>query len=267
MTTWLWGMGMLSIPIEEGQRHIKKVITELGGKNAVIVDSSADPDEAVTGIVQSAFGFQGQKCSACSRVIVVGKQYQAFVERLIAATRSLVISDPADPACDVGPVINAAAKRKIETYIAQADHWGSLAYQAKIDESLSGHFVGPTIVKDVDPNTPLAQDEIFGPVLAIIPAQDFDTALKIANDTQYALTGGVYSRNPDHLELARKRFNVGNLYLNRGITGALVNRQPFGGYKLSGIGSKAGGKEYLQQFMLSSCITETTMRRGFAPET
>ena len=254
-----------SARLPERQTHFKQVIAELGGKNAVIVDSSADPDQAIAGIVQSAFGFSGQKCSACSRVIVVGGQYRAFTQRLVDATASLKIGDPAHPDCDVGPVINAAAVRRIQTAIENGHRQGKLLYQADLDSQSEGHYVGPTVFGDVDPRGPLAQHEIFGPVLSIMRARDFAHALEIANDTPYGLTGGVYSRSPANLQRAREQFQVGNLYLNRGITGALVARQPFGGYRLSGTGSKAGGRDYLVRFMRSQCVTENTMRQGVAP--
>ncbi len=248
-----------------GQRHVKRVIAEMGGKNAIIVDASADPDEAVSAILQSAFGYQGQKCSACSRVIVVGELYAGLVERLVDATSDLVIGLPWEPHCDLGPVINASAQRRIHAFIDSADQWGEQIYRAAVPGGLQGSYVGPAIFKDVDPQSPLAQEEIFGPVLALIPSRDFGQALAIANDTDYALTGGVYSRSPANLQRAAAEFEVGNLYLNRGITGALVARQPFGGFKLSGIGSKAGGPDYLMQFLEPRCVTENTLRRGVAP--
>jgi len=248
-----------------GQDHVKKVIAEMGGKNAIIVDASADLDEAVAGILQSAFGYQGQKCSACSRVIVVGEIYARLVARLAEAAGDLVMALPWEPYCDIGPVINAAARRRIESLVEQAHQWGTPVFRGKVPKDLCGHYVAPAMFKDVEPHSPLAQEEIFGPVLALMPARDFDQALQMANDTAYALTGGVYSRSPAHLRRAKERFRVGNLYLNRGITGALVGRQPFGGFKLSGIGSKAGGPDYLLQFMEPRCITENTLRRGVAP--
>ena len=251
--------------VAPGQRHIKRVIAEMGGKNAIIVDASADPDEAVSGILQSAFGFQGQKCSACSRVIVVGEMYPGLVERLVDAVRDLVIDLPWEAHCDLGPVINRTAQQRIDTLIDAAGQWGRRIYRAEVPDGLPGHYVGPAIFKDVDPSSPLAQEEIFGPVLALMPSRDFDHALAIANDTDYALTGGVYSRSPASLRRAAAEFRVGNLYLNRGITGALVARQPFGGFRLSGIGSKAGGPDYLLQFLEPRCVTENTLRRGVAP--
>jgi RHH-type proline utilization regulon transcriptional repressor/proline dehydrogenase/delta 1-pyrroline-5-carboxylate dehydrogenase len=248
-----------------GQDHVKRVIAEMGGKNAIIVDASADPDEAASGILQSAFGYQGQKCSACSRVIVVGDLYAGLVERLAAAAGDLVMELPWLPHADMGPVINRAAQKRIDETVAAAQAWGRQVYRGRVPDGLLGSYVAPAIFDNVDPASPLARDEIFGPVLAVMPARDFDAALAIANSTDYALTGGVYSRSPARLRVAAERFRVGNLYLNRGITGALVGRQPFGGLKLSGVGSKAGGPDYLLQFMEPRCITENTMRRGVAP--
>ena len=251
--------------IPPGQRHTKRVIAEMGGKNAIIVDVSADLDEAVAGIISSAFGFQGQKCSACSRVIVVGRHYQAVLNRLREATADLVMDLPWEPHCDLGPVINKAAAQRISTTIDQEARRGPPAYRASVPQHLPGYYVGPAIFADVDPVSTLAQEEIFGPVLAVIRARDFDQALAIANDTAYALTGGVYSRSPANLRRAAAELAVGNCYLNRGITGALVARQPFGGFRLSGIGSKAGGPDYLLQFTDPRCVCENTLRRGVAP--
>ena len=245
-----------------GQRHLKRVIAELGGKNAIIVDSDADLDEAVTGVMHSAFGYAGQKCSACSRVIVLEPLYERFLERLIEATRSVSVGDPADPRTLIGPVVDAEAAARITRTIANAG--ATVAFTGNTPPS--GHFVPPTIFRDVDPASKLAQEEIFGPVLAVIKAADLDEALRIANDTPYALTGGVYSRSPAHIARVKREFEVGNLYVNRGITGAMVERHPFGGYKMSGVGSKTGGPDYLRQFTEPVVITENTMRRGFVPE-
>ncbi len=253
----------------EDQHHVKHVICEMGGKNAIIVDASADLDEAVLGVRNSAFGFQGQKCSACSRAIVVDTAHDLFLERLVEATRSLNIGDPADPSTDVGPVIDAEAKAKINSYIEVGKQEGKLALAmdvpAGLEEKVGLPYVAPHIFSDIRPEHRLANEEIFGPVLGVIRVKDFDEALRVANATPYKLTGGVFSRKPSHLDRARREFRVGNLYLNRGITGALVGRQPFGGFGMSGIGSKAGGKDYLLQFVEPRAITENTMRRGFAP--
>ncbi len=245
------------------QQYVKKVIAEMGGKNAVIVDDDADLDQAVPQILLSAFGFQGQKCSACSRVIVLAEGYQKFVERLVEAANSLSIGTAEDPANFMGPVVNEAAQTKIARYVELAAEEGTIVLQKKGPDS-QGYYVDMTIVVDIEPTDRLANEEIFGPVLAVIKAQDFDQAIAIANRTPYALTGGVFSRSPGHLAQAREQMRVGNLYLNRGITGALVYRQPFGGFGLSGVGSKAGGPDYLLQFMDPVVVTENTMRRGFA---
>lgn len=251
---------------QPGQQHIKRVIAEMGGKNAIIVDSDADLDDAILGTLHSAFGFQGQKCSAASRVIAVGKMHDRFVERLCAAARSLTIGSPEHPGNFMGPVIDEDAYSNILQAIAQGKHAGELIQFDDSGNLGNGFFIKPAIFTNVDPQSPLAQEEIFGPVLAVLKADDFSHALHLANNTRYALTGGVYSRKPSHLERARHEFHVGNLYLNRKITGALVSRQPFGGFNMSGAGSKAGGDDYLLQFMDSYCVTENTLRRGFAPK-
>ncbi|MEJ2591502.1 MAG: proline dehydrogenase family protein [Candidatus Thiodiazotropha sp.] len=250
----------------EHQHHVKRLIAEMGGKNAIIVDSDADLDDAVTGVIESAFGYQGQKCSACSRVICVGEVHDLFVRRLTEAARSLRMGDPADPGCRLGPVINAAARQRILSVVEEAKLISAPAFIGEIPEGAEGHFVPPAIFTGVAEDSPLAQEEIFGPVLAVLRARDFEEALRIANGTAYALTGGVYSRSPAHLQRAREAFRVGNLYLNRKITRALVHRQPFGGFKLSGMGFKAGGPDYLLQFLQARSVTENTLRRGFAPD-
>ena len=247
-----------------GQHHVKHVVCEMGGKNAVVVDADADLDEAVQGVVHSAFGFQGQKCSACSRVIVHQSCYDEFKERLVEATRSIVVGPATEPGTKVGPVIDGEAQEKIESYIDIGKEEGTLLLQQEVSDT--GYFVGPTIFEDIDVDDRLAQEEIFGPVLAIMKADSFDEAIEMANSTRFALTGGIYSRSPLNIEKARKRFKVGNLYINRGITGALVYRNPFGGFKLSGAGTKAGGPDYLRNFVVPRTIVENTIRRGFAPE-
>jgi RHH-type proline utilization regulon transcriptional repressor/proline dehydrogenase/delta 1-pyrroline-5-carboxylate dehydrogenase len=249
----------------QGQGSVKRVIAEMGGKNAIIIDSDADLDEAVLGTLYSAFGFQGQKCSACSRLIVLQGNYDKFVNRLIEGAKSLRVGAPEDPGSYLGPVIDEEAYKRIMAMIEIGKTEGKLAFQADVPSE--GYFVPPTIFTDVVPDGRIANEEIFGPVLAVFKVKDFDEALKLANSTEFALTGGVYSRSPAHLERARREFEVGNLYINRGITGALVGRHPFGGFKMSGVGSKAGGPDYLQQFMEPRTVTENTMRRGFAPET
>lgn len=249
--------------VRSGQSSIKRVIAELGGKNAVIVDEDADLDVAVEGTLASAFFYSGQKCSACSRTIVIGRAYEPFVSRLLEAAASLKIGDPRDPAVKVGPVINREALAKIHGYIAQGRKEARLVLAAPAPAG--GHFVGPHVFVDVPRDGIIAREEIFGPVLSVFRAQNFHQAIEMAVDSDYALTGGLYSRSPEHIELAYREFRVGNLYINRGITGAVVGRQPFGGFKLSGVGSKAGGPDYLRQFLEPRTITENTLRRGFAP--
>jgi RHH-type transcriptional regulator, proline utilization regulon repressor / proline dehydrogenase / delta 1-pyrroline-5-carboxylate dehydrogenase len=249
--------------LQPGQKHLKRVVAEMGGKNAIIVDESADLDQAVQGIVYSAFGYSGQKCSACSRVVVLAPIYDAFVTRLVEATKSLNVGNAADPSTKVGPVIDGAAQQRIREYVAKGKMEATLALELPSPEP--GYFVGPVIFTDVDPQATIAQEEIFGPVLSVMKAQDFNRALAIANGTRYALTGGLYSRTPTHIQRAKAEFEVGNLYINRTITGAVVARQPFGGYKLSGVGSKAGGPDYLLQFLDPRVVTENIQRQGFAP--
>jgi RHH-type proline utilization regulon transcriptional repressor/proline dehydrogenase/delta 1-pyrroline-5-carboxylate dehydrogenase len=256
----------LGAQVHDGQSHIKRVIAEMGGKNAIIIDDDADLDDAIPGLVQAAFGYQGQKCSAASRVIVVGDIHDAMVERLCEAVASLNIGDPQDPGNTLGPVIDAVAQQRILETIKRGAQTAQLITTGRDDLPASGHYLSPAIFIDVPADDPLAQEEIFGPVLAVLRARDFEHALDMANNTRYALTGGVYSRRPSHLERARAAFQAGNLYLNRKITGALVSRQPFGGFRLSGTGNKAGGPDYLRQFVDAVCITENTMRRGFAPD-
>ncbi|MGQ9858839.1 MAG: L-glutamate gamma-semialdehyde dehydrogenase [Thermodesulfobacteriota bacterium] len=250
--------------VREGQDSVKRVIAEMGGKNAIIVDADADLDAAVVGVVQSAFGFQGQKCSACSRVVVLKDIYRRFVHRLVEATKSLKVGDPANPAVQVGAVIDAEAQRRIRQYVEIGKEEGELLFQADVPSE--GFFVGPTIFGNIQPHHRLAQEEIFGPVLSLMPVENMEHALQVANSTPYALTGGLYSRSPANIELVKRHFRVGNLYINRKITGAIVGRQPFGGLKLSGVGFKAGGPDYLLQFLETRTLTENTLRRGFAPE-
>ncbi|MFM7449396.1 MAG: L-glutamate gamma-semialdehyde dehydrogenase [Leptolyngbyaceae cyanobacterium] len=249
--------------LQPGQRHLKRVVAEMGGKNAVIVDESADLDQAVQGVVQSAFGYSGQKCSACSRVIVLEPIYDTFLSRLVEATRSLNLGPAEHPGTRVGPVVDQAARDRILEYIEKGRSECDVALTMEAPEG--GYFIGPVIFHNVSPDAVIAQEEIFGPVLAVIPAKTFDQALEIANHTSYALTGGLFSRTPSHIERASQAFEVGNLYINRGITGAIVARQPFGGFKLSGVGSKAGGPDYLLQFLEPRVVTENVQRQGFAP--
>jgi RHH-type proline utilization regulon transcriptional repressor/proline dehydrogenase/delta 1-pyrroline-5-carboxylate dehydrogenase len=256
----------LAAEVQPGQEHLKRVIAELGGKNALIVDADADIDDAVVGTVASAFGFQGQKCSAASRLITVGSVHEPFVRRLIEAARSLQIGMPEAPGTYMGPVIDATARDRIRAAIEAGKKVATTALETDVSAHGEGYFVGPTLFTEVPPESALAQDEIFGPVLGVMHARTFDEALELAMKTRFGLTGGVYSRSPEHLERARERFRVGNLYLNRKITGAIVGRQPFGGFKLSGLGSKAGGPDYLLQFLEPRMVTENIIRRGFAPD-
>src|SRR5919199_288863 len=249
--------------VQSGQKHLKRVIAEMGGKNAIIVDESADLDQAVTGVVQSAFGYSGQKCSACSRVIVLEPVYDAFVERMVEATRSLNIGAAEAPSTQVGPVIDANARDRIREYIEKGRQEAEVALEMPAPDT--GYFIGPVIFSEVSPDATIAQEEIFGPVVAVIRAKNFQEALDIANGTNYALTGGLYSRTPSHIDQATAEFEVGNLYINRTTTGAIVSRQPFGGFKMSGVGSKAGGPDYLLQFLEPRTITENIQRQGFAP--
>jgi len=249
---------------QQGQRGIKRVICELGGKNGAIVDDDADFDEAIPQLLQAAFGFQGQKCSACSRVIVLETVYERFVERFVQAAAALVVGPADNPACFLGAVADAEQQRKILDYIEIGKTEGKLLYLGTVPNS-SGYYVPLAIFGDIRPEHRLAQEEIFGPVLAFMRAGSFSEALQLANSTGQALTGSVFSRSPANLEQATREFRVGNLYLNRGCTGALVERQPFGGFRLSGGGTKAGGTDYLLHFMNPRVVTENTMRRGFVP--
>ncbi|MBI2359663.1 MAG: L-glutamate gamma-semialdehyde dehydrogenase, partial [Deltaproteobacteria bacterium] len=249
---------------QPGQAHVKRVVCEMGGKNAIIVDADADLDEAVTHIIDSAFGYQGQKCSAASRLIIVEEVHNRLLERLVEAVKSLKIGPTKDPRNFVGPVIDATAHAKITGYIDLGKREGNcvVELQAPTEE---GCYIGPVIFTGIAPQHRIAQEEIFGPVLSVMKARDFEEGLALANRSSYALTGGLFSRSPAHIERARREFRAGNLYINRGITGAIVGRQPFGGLKLSGIGSKAGGPDYLLQFLEPRTISENTLRHGLVP--
>jgi RHH-type proline utilization regulon transcriptional repressor/proline dehydrogenase/delta 1-pyrroline-5-carboxylate dehydrogenase len=250
------------------QPALKKVIAEMGGKNATIIDTDADLDEAVKGVLYSAFGYAGQKCSAGSRCIVLEPVYERFVSRLVEAGRSLQVGPADDPGTFVPPVIDKPAYNKIREYIEIGKTEARCALEVDTSELVKqtgGFFIGPTIFVDVPPTARVAREEIFGPVLSVIKAADMDEAIEIFNGVDFALTGGIFSRSPAHLERARVELECGNLYINRKITGALVDLQPFGGFKMSGLGSKAGGPDYLTQFCEPRTITENTLRRGFAP--
>jgi RHH-type proline utilization regulon transcriptional repressor/proline dehydrogenase/delta 1-pyrroline-5-carboxylate dehydrogenase len=246
-----------------GQTSVKRCIIEMGGKNAVIIDSDADLDEAVDGVLYSAFGFSGQKCSAASRCIVLEEVYEKFEQRLLEATKSIHQTSAENPMAYLGPVVDEEAHQRILNTIAEAKKSNRLLYEGPA--VAGGYYVPPTIFTQVDPRSKLAQEEIFGPVLALIKAKTLTEAIEIANSTEYALTGGLFSRSPENIKRVREEFEVGNLYINRGITGAMVDRHPFGGFKMSGVGSKTGGPDYLKQFTEPRCVTENMLRRGFAP--
>jgi RHH-type proline utilization regulon transcriptional repressor/proline dehydrogenase/delta 1-pyrroline-5-carboxylate dehydrogenase len=248
-----------------GQRELKRVICEMGGKNAMIVDADADLDETIMYSIYSAFGFQGQKCSALSRLILLEENYDRVMERLIPAAASLRIGNPEQPGIMVGPVIDEPAYRRILEYIEIGKKEATLAYQAK-EVPPHGYFIPPTIFTDVKPNMRIAREEIFGPVLSVLQVRDLDEALEVANGTDYALTGGFFSRSPDNIERVKARLEAGNVYINRSCTGAIVGRHPFGGFKMSGSGTKAGGEDYLLHFLVPRVVTENTSRHGFAPE-
>lgn len=253
--------------VHPGQEHCKRVIAEMGGKNAIIIDDDADLDEAVLGVLYSAFGFQGQKCSACSRVIVVDSIYDRFIHRLREAAKSVKLGPSENPDNYMGPVVDKAAQKNVLNYIEIAEQEGRILVKREVADNLKakGCYVPMTIVENITKEHRIAQEEIFGPVLAVMRAADFDEAVDIANSTKFALTGSVYSRSPKHLEKAAKDFRVGNLYLNKVSVGALVERHSFGGFKMSGVGSKSGGPDYLLQFMDPRIVCENTIRRGFAP--
>ena len=249
-----------------GQRHVKRVVAEMGGKNAIVVDSDADADQAVPAVIQSAFGYAGQKCSAASRVIVADRIYDSFVARLADATGEVVLGHPRRMATTVGPVIDGDAHARLTEAIARADREARILIH-RGDVPSTGWYIGPTLVEVEQPESAaIARDELFGPVLAVMRSRDFDHAIELANATDYALTAGIFSRSPAHIARATSELRAGNLYINRAITGAVVGRQPFGGFGMSGVGSKAGGPDYLLQFLDPRTITENTVRQGFAAE-
>jgi 1-pyrroline-5-carboxylate dehydrogenase len=238
-----------------GQMWIKRTVLEMGGKDSIIVDEEADIESAVEGVVQSAFGYQGQKCSACSRAIVSEKIYDTFVQKVVERTKKITVGPSEDPNNYMGPVVSKSAMQTILGYIDVGKKEGKLVHGGDRAPG-DGYFVQPTVIADVDPKARISQEEIFGPVLAVIKARDFDHALEIANNTEFGLTGGVYSRNAAKLEKAQEQFHVGNLYLNRKCTGAMVGAHPFGGFNMSGTNSKTGGKDYLLLFMQGKSIAE-----------
>jgi len=238
---------------QKGQRWLKRSILEMGGKDAVVVDETADLEAAATGIVSSAFGFQGQKCSAGSRAIIVEQVYDQVLQKVIEQTKRLTVGDITQPDTYMGPVIDENAMKKILEYIEVGKSEGRLVTGG--GHQGPGYFIEPTIFADVDPHARIAQEEIFGPVLAVIKARDFDDALQIANDTEYGLTGALYSRDPERIKRAEEEYHVGNLYFNRKCTGALVGVHPFGGFNMSGTDSKAGGRDYLLLFTQAKAIS------------
>ncbi len=251
---------------QPGQTHVKRVIAEMGGKNALVIDGDADLDQAIPAAVSSAFGYAGQKCSATSRLIVLDEVYDAMLERLVGATRGLRVGHPRDAGVEVGPLIDSQAHERVRWYLDTAA--GRIVAGGRpIDSPDGGWFIEPTVVVDAPPSSPVATEEIFGPVLTVLRAGDLDEAIALANATPYALTAGIMSRSPAAIRRAAAELRAGNVYVNRGTTGAVVGRQPFGGYGLSGVGSKAGGPDYLFQFLDPRVVTENTLRSGFAPDT
>ena len=241
--------------VHPGQVWLKRTILEMGGKDSIVVDETADLDAAAEGIVVSAFGFQGQKCSACSRAIVVDEVYDKVLEKVVERAKKLNMGDPTDRKTYMGAVIDDKAFKKISEYIDLGRKEGRVVLGGKADNS-KGFFIEPTIVADVEPKARLSQEEVFGPVLAFVRAKNYDHALEIANNTEFGLTGAVFSRSRERLERAREDFHVGNLYFNRKCTGALVGVQPFGGFNMSGTDSKAGGPDYLLLFTQGKSITD-----------
>jgi 1-pyrroline-5-carboxylate dehydrogenase len=243
----------LAAKAQPGQIWIKRVIAEMGGKDAIIVDGDCDLDKAVDGVLFSAFGYQGQKCSACSRAIVDASVYDQFIEKLTPKAKALKVGSSDDPGNFMGPVISASARKSILEYIEVGKKEGRMVTgDASVPDN--GYYIAPTVIADIEAKDRIFQEEIFGPVLAVAKADNFEHALQLANDSQYGLTGAVFSNNPDHLREARQRFHVGNLYFNRKCTGAMVGAHPFGGFNMSGTDSKAGGPDYLLLFLQAKSV-------------
>jgi 1-pyrroline-5-carboxylate dehydrogenase len=245
----------LAAKAQPGQIWIKRVIAEMGGKDAIVVDGDCDLDKAVEGVAVSAFGYSGQKCSACSRAIVDAKVYDAFLEKLQARVSAIKVGDAAQPENYMGPVISDGARRTILQYIETGKREGRLL-PTNVPAPAEGYFVPPTVIADVDSKARIFQEEIFGPVLAVTKARNFDQAMELANDSQYGLTGAIFSNVPEHIERARQQFFVGNLYVNRKCTGAMVGAHPFGGFNMSGTDSKGGGPDYMILFLQAKSIAE-----------
>jgi 1-pyrroline-5-carboxylate dehydrogenase len=246
----------LAAKVQPGQKWLKRVVAEMGGKDSIVIDDQTDLDAAAQAAMVSAFGFQGQKCSAASRAIVVEKVYDKFLVILKEKVDKLKVGSSDDPAYYMGPVVNKGSEEKILSYIHKGIQEGGCLICGGAKENGDGYFIQPTIIADVDPKAAIAQEEIFGPVLVVIKAKDFDHALEIANNTEFGLTGGVWTKNRKKIEKAKKIFHVGNFYVNRKITGALVGVHPFGGFNMSGTDSKAGGRDYLLLFMQAKALSE-----------
>jgi 1-pyrroline-5-carboxylate dehydrogenase len=240
----------------KGQIWIKRVVAEMGGKDAIIVDREADLESAAAGVVTSAYGYQGQKCSACSRAIVDAAVYDEFLLKVQAKVAQLTVGPSEDPANYMGPVISDSARKTILKYIEVGKREGRVIAGGDSSSDGDGYFIQPTVIADIESTARIFQEEIFGPVLAVTKSRDFDHALELANGTEYGLTGAVYSNNPEKIRKARDEFFVGNLYINRKCTGAMVGAHPFGGFNMSGTDSKAGGPDYLLQFLQPKSIGE-----------
>jgi 1-pyrroline-5-carboxylate dehydrogenase len=246
--------------VRPGQIWLKRVVAEMGGKDSIIVDEGVDLEDAANGVITSAFGFQGQKCSACSRAIVLEKVYDRFVDLLARKADALVVGDPSDAKTYMGPVVNRNSQESILAYIQKGMAEGGRLVAGGMKAGEEGYFIRPTVIADVAPAATISQEEIFGPVLAVIKARDFDEAMAIANNTEFGLTGGVYSKNRKNLARAEREFFVGNLYFNRKCTGALVGVHPFGGFNMSGTDSKAGGRDYLLLFLQAKSVAEKSKK-------
>ncbi|MFL5805931.1 MAG: L-glutamate gamma-semialdehyde dehydrogenase [Roseiflexaceae bacterium] len=242
--------------VHPGQKWLKRTVLEMGGKDTIVVDETADLDAAADGIVASAFGFQGQKCSACSRVVAVEQVYDKLLDKVVERARTISVGDPAERGTFMGAVIDDKSFAKIKEYIEIGRGEGRLVLGGEAGAGDDGYFIPPTIVADVAPDARLSQEEVFGPLLAFVKAKDYDDALEVANNTEYGLTGGVFSQDKARLARAREDFHVGNLYLNRKITGAMVGAHPFGGFNMSGTDSKTGSKEYLLLYLQGKSIAE-----------